>query len=115
MAIMPPTFFAAFFFAAKLRGSLTHLSHDNHHDASSASPAVSMIIMSTHLPHLKSHDNHHDASSASPMLSNTTLEMYSIERDCDDYDDDDDDDIDDEGDKDDDCDDNCPAVIMIIM
>ena len=50
------------------------------------------------------------------MLSNATLEMYSIERDGDDYDDDDDDDdIDDEGDKDDDCDDNCPAVVMIIM
>ena len=47
------------------------------------------------------------------MLSNATLEMYSIERDDDDYNDDDD--IDDDGDKDDDCDDNCPAVIMLIM
>ena len=47
------------------------------------------------------------------MLSNATLEMYTIERDGDDYDDDDE--IDDEGDKDDDCDGNCPAVIMIIM
>ena len=46
------------------------------------------------------------------MVSNATLEMYSIERDADDYDDDDD--IDDDGDKDDDCD-NCPAVIMIII
>ena len=27
-----------------------------------------MVIMSTHLLHLKSHDNHHDASSASPVV-----------------------------------------------
>ena len=85
----------------------THLLHlqseENHHDASSASPAVTVIILTTHpLRH--------------QSVSNATLEMYSIERDADDYDDDDDDgDIDDDGDKDDDCDDNCPAVIMIIM
>ena len=45
-----------------------HLWHDNRHDASAASPAVIMIIMSTHLLHLKSRDNHDDASSASPAI-----------------------------------------------
>ena len=46
--------------------------------------------MSMHLLHLQSDDNHHDASSASSRVSHATLEMYSIERDADDYDDDDD-------------------------
>ena len=56
-----------------------HVSHlqseDNHHDASSASPAVN--------------DNHDYASSAS-MVFPATLEMSSVERDADDYDEDDD-------------------------
>ena len=47
------------------------------------------------------------------MLCNATLEMYSMERDGDDYGDDDD--IDDGGDKDDDCDDSHLAVIVIIL
>ena len=34
----------------------------------SASPAVIMIVMSTHLLHFNSADNHHDASSASPAV-----------------------------------------------
>ena len=42
--------------------------------------------MPMHLSHLQSDDNHHDASSASPRVSHATLEMYSIERDADDYD-----------------------------
>ena len=59
----------------------THLLHfkedDNHHDASSESPAAIMIVMTTH--------------PASPVLCNATLEMcrVELERDGDDYDDDD--------------------------
>ena len=81
-----------------------HLLHiqpdDNHHDASSASPALMRKIMTT-LP------------LPSPMVSNATLEMCCIERDADEYDDDDF--IEDKGERDDDFDDNCPAVIMISM
>ena len=41
--------------------------------------SIMMIIMSTHLLHLKSDENHHDASSASPaviMISMTTHRLH---------------------------------------